>query len=368
MRILHRVTVPSDRSGADRCPGLLRPHLADDGALVRLRLPGGRLSTATLHRLGDISSRHGAPFVQLTSRGNLQLRSLPNPLTPQLISQIEATGLLPSASHERVRNIIADPFDETLPPLVAALDAALIADPLLADLPGRWLFAVASPAGHVLGTPYDVAFQRLGTNTGRLLVGDLGVDCDPDDAVEAMIERARSFLLGRDDESQWNVRDLPPGSPVFAGLAPVDIDAAPPPTPGRHMRDGAHPHAVVLGVPLGMLTIEQIDLLGRVADEVVVTPWRSIVLRTGDTGLDVFEAGGFAVAAHSPWATLSACVGAPWCRRTETPTVELTAAAARSLPIDSPRTHVVGCERACGRPAGEHRLVIAPRTVQEILP
>ncbi|RYG78690.1 cobalamin biosynthesis protein CobG [Yimella sp. RIT 621] len=368
--MLHGVTVPSDRSGADRCPGLLRPHLADDGALVRLRLPGGRLKTATLHRLGDISIQHGAPFVQLTSRGNLQLRSLPNPLTPQLISQIEATGLLPSASHERVRNIIADPFDETLPPLVAALDAALIAGQLLAGLSGRWLFAVAGREGQVLGEPYDVAFQRLSETSGRLLVGGMGVDCAPEDAVAAMLDRARCFLRVRDDESHWNVRDLPPESPVFAGLAPVDVDAAPPPAPGRHTPDDANQHAVVLGVPLGMLTIEQIELLRRVAEEIVVTPWRSIVVRTDavDIGLDVFEAGGFAVAALSPWATLSACVGAPWCRRTDTPTVELTTAAAASLPIDSPRTHVVGCERACGRPAGEHRLVIAPRTVQEILP
>ena len=361
------MTVPTDRSGADRCPGLLRPHLADDGALVRLRLPGGRLSTATLHRLGDISRQHGAPFVQLTSRGNLQLRSLPHPMTPQLISQIEATGLLPSASHERVRNIIADPFDETLPQLVAALDAALIADPLLTGLSGRWLFAVAGREGQVLGEPYDVAFQRLSETSGRLLVGGMGVDCAPEEAVAAMLDRARCFLRVRDDESHWNVRDLPPESPVFAGLAPVDVDAALPPTPGRHTPDGARHGAFVLGVPLGMLTIEQIDLLRRVAEEVVVTPWRSIVVRTADVDLDLFAAGGFAVAARSPWATLSACVGAPWCRRTDTPTVELTTSAARSLPIDSPRTHVVGCERACGRPAGEHRLVIAPRTVQEIL-
>src|SRR5690349_7297706 len=94
----------------DRCPGLLRPHLAEDGALVRLRLPGGRITVAALRQVLAAAAADGAESVQLTSRGNLQVRALPDPLPERFVELIEATGLLPSASHERVRNIVASPL------------------------------------------------------------------------------------------------------------------------------------------------------------------------------------------------------------------------------------------------------------------
>ena len=36
------------RTYADRCPGVFRPWLADDGAIVRLRIPGGRVGASAL--------------------------------------------------------------------------------------------------------------------------------------------------------------------------------------------------------------------------------------------------------------------------------------------------------------------------------
>jgi precorrin-3B synthase len=51
---------------------------------------------------------------------------------------------------------------------------------------------------------------------------------------------------------------------------------------------------------------------------------------------------------HSPWLTVSACVGSPGCARS---VADVRADAAQSLNADSgAHRHFVGCERACGSP------------------
>lgn len=64
------------RTTADRCPGILRPWPADDGALVRIRIPGGRIANHALRSLADAADLYGEGALALTSRANLQLRSV----------------------------------------------------------------------------------------------------------------------------------------------------------------------------------------------------------------------------------------------------------------------------------------------------
>ena len=78
--------------------------------MVRLRLPGGRVPVRTLRRLSDLSTAYGNGVLQLTSRAGLQLRGLPDPLPEAFVDAVAATGLLPSTTHERVRNIVASPL------------------------------------------------------------------------------------------------------------------------------------------------------------------------------------------------------------------------------------------------------------------
>ena len=60
----------------DACPGALQVHQAADGALVRIRLPGGMITAAQLAALARVARRFGSPALELTSRGNVQIRAI----------------------------------------------------------------------------------------------------------------------------------------------------------------------------------------------------------------------------------------------------------------------------------------------------
>jgi precorrin-3B synthase len=66
----------ADRAAADRCPGLLRLAEAADGYLARVRLPGGLIGAGPMRVLARLASELGDGRVELTSRGNVQLRGL----------------------------------------------------------------------------------------------------------------------------------------------------------------------------------------------------------------------------------------------------------------------------------------------------
>jgi len=326
-------------------------------------MPGGRVATSVLRSVVEIAGAYGAPVVQLTSRGNLQVRALPDPLPLLLVEAVEATGLMPSASHERVRNVLAAPLVRDLDSLVESFDAALLAEPQLACLPGRFLFAFSDASGSVLSERWDVAYQRTSPTSGVLYAGQLGREVAPGDAARAMIDVALRFVETA-PEGAWNVRELPPGSRVFEGLEPRTPVVAPPLPPGVVGDD------VVAGVPLGMLTPEHVEALATVADTVVITPWRSVALPGGAAGVEVLRRAGLVTEPAGPWSRISACVGAPSCRRTTVPTLDLARSAAETVAsrhlTATQDVHVVGCERRCGTGVSD-RVLVAPPTVDDVV-
>lgn len=103
------------RSSGDACPGTLRLHRADDGALARVRIPGGVLTAARADALLEAALRLGDGELHLTSRGNVQLRGLAPDCGTELARLLSGAGLLPSERHERVRNVVASPSRVSTP-------------------------------------------------------------------------------------------------------------------------------------------------------------------------------------------------------------------------------------------------------------
>src|SRR3954452_7495271 len=210
--------VPS-RDRVDACPGALQTHAAADGGLARVRVPGGTLTAEQLRTLAAAARELGDGSLELTSRGNLQLRGLPAGAEASLGDRLAAVGLLPSATHERGRNVLASPLSGRtdgghvdVRRWVRALDAGLCADPALAELPGRFLATLDDGRGDVAGLGGDVGLLALSPTTVALLLAgaDSGLRTNPGAAVPLALAATRAFLDERAAQggTAWRLTEL----------------------------------------------------------------------------------------------------------------------------------------------------------------
>ncbi len=186
---------------ADRCPGVLRPHRAEDGAVLRLRIPGGRTIGPVLAGVARLSQRYGNGEVQLTTRASLQIRGLPEPVPSALVEGLASLGLLPSPTHDRVRNIVASPLTglaggrADLRGMIEELDRALCAEPELGDLSGRFLFALDDGRGDVSELPFNLGYVADSAAGGQVLDGSRHrTAVAAADAVPTLIRRAHALF------------------------------------------------------------------------------------------------------------------------------------------------------------------------------
>lgn len=337
------------RSDVDACPGALDVHQAADGGLARVRLPGGRVTSAQLRALAAASRELGSGGVELTSRANAQIRGLGPDGPAELGGRLAAAGLLPSITHEKVRNIMSSPLGPDGP--ARELDAALCADPALAALPGRFLFALDSGAGDVAWLGADAAALPDGDRVAILIGGaDHGVRVSGGEVVGALLAVARAFLDLRD--GHWRIAELGSGAARIAsrlGASDARVPVGEPPSGGPLGDLGG---AVGAAVPLGRLDDRQMAVLAE-APGVVVTPWRGVVVPGGEPA--ALAAAGLLVDAGAPGIGVTACTGKPGCAKS---LADVRADALRVARPGRP-VHFAGCARRCGRPAGDVVDVVA---------
>lgn len=405
----------------DACPGVLATHQAADGAVARVRVPGGQLTAAAFQAIATGAAEFGDGTIELTSRANLQVRGLADGAA--LSTRLGSVGLLPSATHERVRNILASPLAgrdgvgfADVRPLVGSLDRGLCARPGLAELPGRFLFALDDGRGDVGWLGADVAAVLTSENTAAILLGgeDSGLRSTVDGAVDLMLACGEAFLTVRSDE--WRLAEVPNGVQRVAALVTGtpscqedsrdvaehhedhlhDTDHH-----TRHLRDiehhvghlrdvaehrekhsrdterheghlrdierrerlqGIRPGrvdqrgglvALVVGAPLGWLDQRQAAALVDTGAPLVVTPWRSIVVADLPAG----EAGTVAERLRETGLLLDpddplARVTACTGRPGCAKALADVRAEAAPVPGTSLPVHWSGCGRRCGRPRG----------------
>jgi sulfite reductase beta subunit-like hemoprotein len=344
---------------ADRCPGVLRLHDAADGRLARVRVPGGRISPHGLDAIAA-AARLGNGLIELTSRASVQIRGLSVGVADRCADLLAAGGLLPSSTHDRVRNIIASPASGRHPDsltdtdeLVAALDQGLCADDELSALSGRFLFGVDDGA-HLIGDHVaNVALIAVGVDAFRLELKGRPSELRADGSLAAAylaLDAARSSLTG--PRATTRARPDTPRSGHTLALGALSQ------TDGRI--------ALTVMPKLARLDPETVQSLATIArnhgTDVRISTQKTLTI----VDVDTFSAAGvldelvgldLVTDPSSGWVGLTACAGEGACANAR---FAVRAAAARRsaerVP-GAPAEHWVGCERNCGRPANSTLLM-----------
>jgi precorrin-3B synthase len=339
-----------------------------DGLLVRLRIAAGILSPDRARGIADCAQRFGNGLLDLSSRGNLQLRGVTDESLPLLQDRLAALGLLDlDVAAESVRNVQVSPLaglDPSvapgLPALAGAIERRLVDDRALHALPAKFGFLVDGggelPLDDIEG---DVALRTCGN--GRLVVEAGGVAVEEaarDQAAEAAIRWAHAFLRARRGDER-RMRDVI--GRLAPGAAPARRLSARKALAGYRMTPSIGFFAAA--APFGRLTAAQLAGLARLAEDhgrdLRLTPWRAILLApvaeaSAKRLVDQIAGLGLLVDQRDPRLAAAACSGSPACLSGLADVQRdgaIFAAALAPLLARGASLHISGCAKGCARRA-----------------
>ncbi|WP_375273450.1 precorrin-3B synthase [Methylorubrum thiocyanatum] len=359
------------------CPSLARPMPTGDGLLARIHPPLGHLTPTQMRAVAEGARKHGNGHIDVTARGNLQIRGVSDASAPHLACALAEAGLSDSRDDGGPQRLTLtdplaglDPAERIdVPALARAVEAAGRAVP---GLPPKTLVAIDGGGAHGLGTveadfflfaeePGRIAFGlagesgplRCGVLPERQAVGALGL------ALAAFAE-----IGGR------RIRDLEPRQrAVVAAVAgffpfePTPLAPSPAPAaPGLVTLSGERA-ALLIQAPFGRCTADRLERVAALAgpDGVRLSAERGFALvapasRTAALQAEL-AAAGFIVTPDDPRRRVAACPGAPACRSGTTPVPDHAARLAQALaplagrgPSAPVTVHVSGCAKGCAHP------------------
>ncbi len=371
------------------CPGALRPMRSGDGLLVRIKPRAGTFSISALAAIADAAARFGSGEIDLTNRGNLQLRGVSDDSYDDAITALRAADLIDrSAAVEAVRNVVVDPLSGIDPERQNVRDVAARFEDVLADeprlwaLPGKFGFSFSGnsePA--VAGRAADIMIAAMGEGFDLCLDGVAEFRCavTEGDVIDAARRLALVFLeLAAKDPALRRMKDAVArfgAGRIFelAGLQASSrtVDAAIGSASAGMLSRSDRVFGVGIGLPFGRITADQLLLLCQFAEsaklkDVFTSPQRILVFPVAERAsaervLQAADKIGLIVVPEDPRLQMDVCPGSPACGNATTDTRgdarRLVDALNGSLSGYS--VHVSGCEKGCARQSAADFTLIA---------
>ncbi|KAB1089570.1 precorrin-3B synthase [Neorhizobium galegae] len=347
------------RRGA--CPALSAPMQTGDGLLARVALIDV-ITPAQLAELCRLTQRHGNGILDISARGNLQIRGLSETSAPVLDADVRALNL---------------PLREGLavetPPL-AGMDDTEIADPRpiaeairqgARDIPGLApkMSVVVDGGGQLRlsGLLADIRLAAVSSDEGirwTLLLGGTETTGSVFNVLrETEAVSATLALLRKLGEKGPRAR----GRDLAAGL-PVPDAPGRPASPFGIFRLSDDLFAAGIGPAFGQANAENLIALCDEAERLGIQSLKpafghSLLFFTTQTACETLIAfagsNGFIVSPSDPRSAIAACTGSPACNSAAIATHELAAKAAQDcgdLLDGSFKLHVTGCPKGCAHP------------------
>jgi ferredoxin-nitrite reductase len=392
--------------------GLFYVAPAQDSFMLRLRAPGGVLTSAQMRGLAEMAEDWGSGRCDITTRANLQIREFQPRDIVRVLNKVQSLGMTSRGSGaDNIRNITASPLSGLDPtelldvqPLASALQHYISNSRDMYGLPRKFNVAfdnggaistvadtndigfVAVEIGEGKDVPAGVYFRVLlcGITGHRQFATDCGLLLRPDQAIAVAVAMIRVFNEhgDRTDRKKARLKYLVDkwGIPKFLEeteklLAfPLMYVAAEASEPRRAIDRAGHigvhaqtqPGLFCIGVvvPVGRLPVEQMRSLARIADEFGtgefrLTVWQNLIVpnipeEKLEAAKQALIDAGLQFKAGRVLSGTVACTGNQGCRFAASDTKTHAVALANSLDehfkIEQPiNLHVTGCNNSCAQ-------------------
>ncbi|MDR6873891.1 precorrin-3B synthase [Bosea sp. BE125] len=355
------------------CPSTLKPMETGDGWLVRLHPPGAALTPTQLIRIAALAREHGNGLIEISARGNMQLRGVTAESHPALVAVLLGERLVDEHDGDGPQRL-------TLTAPLAGegelIDAAALAEAieargrLVSGLPAK-LLIIVDGGGALSLDAFACDLRLLAIAADRIVVGlpdgswrgPIAV-ADTVEAIETMLHRfAGHHAQAR--ETIRRLRDLPPEA--LAALCGLPETDAPPtrPAPRRAglFAPGTGRFAAIAALPFGRGDAATLAALGHAAEaqgahKLRLSPWRGLAClglskASAQAWLGEADRLGLITQDEDPRLSVQACAGKPACLRAETEAMSdaaQLAEAAAPLLAQGLSLHVSGCAKSCAHP------------------
>lgn len=360
------------------CPGVRRPMATGDGLLVRLHPFAGRLTADQARLVAGAARDHGNGHLDITARGNLQIRGVREETYPDLLAILDREGLIEPEGDGPNRLVTASPLAGLDPcdrfNALALAEAIESAGAIVEGLPAKFfvavdgggsmpLDAIGADLHLVAGEDANVVFRVL--SSGALNgIGASRLSDAPEAARAILTGFAEMRRTGRTEARR--LRDLEPHLVQELTTSAALEPAAAMPQRRAARRAGAialtDGHAVLLALPFGRCGTGQLVQAAQWSErfctgEIRLSFTRGLLLpgiADEDVSTLLAEASqaGFITDASDPRLSLIACPGKPDCASASTPAPAdaLRIAAASSDLARGATLHVSGCPKGCAHP------------------
>jgi precorrin-3B synthase len=340
---------------------------------------------SALFAIAAASERFASGEIDLTNRGNLQLRGVSEETYSEALAALGSAGLIDAhADAEAVRNVVVDPLSGLDPAradlraLADLLERKLSEEEQFWALPGKFGVSFSGSAQPCVGgRPADV-MVAAGKQAGVAIFLDgeaaVAAHVPAHEAVDAVLRLVEAFLRRRADDpslgrmrnavAQYNVRTIFADARLVAeAVVPSPPGETSPRTPPVGMLSASVlTFATGVGLPFGRILARELEALARVAEDLAIPfvntgPERVLVFPTDDLERAselLAEAAKLQVITQADDLRLAmdVCPGAPACANASTETRRDAQRLVELLKEDGVSVsslHISGCEKGCAR-------------------
>ena len=95
-----------------KCFGVFYRPATPEKFMIRVRIPGGRLTYEQALKLGEVAKKYGNDYIDLTTRMQVELRFITIEDLPTVLKELESVGITTfQTGVDNFRNIVQDPLD-----------------------------------------------------------------------------------------------------------------------------------------------------------------------------------------------------------------------------------------------------------------